>query len=447
MRERIIVAGGNQGALYFAELAARAGFEVRVFEAKRKEDVAYDWTDDVEAGGFAAAGLPEPPAGIMFRKRDWTLISPGGTAKRVGIPERDREMSVWRRPLNDWLAARAEAAGAEIFYGTPVKGVLAENGAVCGVELVSGKKERAEFVADCCGLRSPLRKNLPPGFGIPAEVGRDEAFFVRRTFFARPEGVPDPEHTNKVYLKHLGENGISWCILTEKRDAADVLVGRLSEMDDETYQRGLAALKGENPIIGDRVLRGGELLEIPVRRPLSRFAAPGYALLGDSACMTVPMLGSGIACSLKAAEILAGVLREPEGPRFSMSNLYKYQRDYMKEFGECAAVDLMKRRLLAMRPGDIDFVFGKGVVNDAMTRDCVAGRAPRPGVLDLLSAGIRGASRPRLLLTLSSMLLSMTAATRRASRMPAVYDERKFSAWERRCERPFAAKGEGTQKR
>ena len=57
-------------------------------------------------------------------------------------------------------------------------------------------------------------------------------------------------------------------------------------------------LRPDNPRLGTEVVRGGQFVEIPVRHPLSVMVADGYAAIGDSAFMTVPLIGSGIANSL-----------------------------------------------------------------------------------------------------------------------------------------------------
>ncbi|HPZ64853.1 MAG TPA: hypothetical protein PLC75_04510, partial [Bacillota bacterium] len=86
-----------------------------------------------------------------------------------------------------------------------------------------------------------------------------------RAFYNRRPGSKVPEqHTNKAYLKHLGEEGISWCIY-DPSDTVNVLVGRTRRLDEETLQRGLQALREDNEIIGDQVLRGGFVVAIPCR--------------------------------------------------------------------------------------------------------------------------------------------------------------------------------------
>ena len=47
------------------------------------------------------------------------------------------------------------------------------------------------------------------------------------------------------------------------------------------------------------------MTSIPVRQPLAVMIADGYAAIGDSAFMAIPINGSGIGCSMRAGKMLA----------------------------------------------------------------------------------------------------------------------------------------------
>ena len=349
MNKNIIVVGANQTGLVFAAFARNAGFDVTVYEAKKQCDVAYDWTDDMVEETFEEVGMPLPPKEIYTRKRNWTFVPP---EKRVNVlmdlPDDQLDMAIYRRPFNAWLLSRAECAGVKVFYETPVKRAIVENHDVLGVELENGEVVPAALVVDCGGVNSAVRKSLPESLKITRNIDKNDTFIVRRTFFNRPENTARPKYTNRAYLKHINERGISWCTLSHDEKQADVLIGRVGEMSDKTYENALADIRRDNEIVGDKIVTGGHLLHLPVRHPLSRFVANGYALLGDSACMTIPMLGSGMASGMKAGKMLSEVISSPvtENP-FSVENLYRYQARFMKEIGgKHAAVDMMKNWLL-----------------------------------------------------------------------------------------------------
>lgn len=440
MNKNIIVVGANQTGLVFAAFARNAGFDVTVYEAKKQCDVAYDWTDDMVEETFEEVGMPLPPKEIYTRKRNWTFVPPEkGVNVLMDLPDDQLDMAIYRRPFNAWLLSRAECAGVKVFYETPVKRAIVENDVVLGVELENGEIVPAGLVVDCGGVNSAVRKSLPESLKITRNIDKNDTFIVRRTFFNRPENTARPKYTNRAYLKHINERGISWCTLSHDEKQADVLIGRVGEMSDKTYENALADIRRDNEIVGDKIVTGGQLLQIPVRHPLSRFVANGYALLGDSACMTIPMLGSGMASGMKAGKMLSDVISPPIGENpFSVENLYRYQARFMKEIGgKHAAVDMMKNWLLNSKKGDVDFLLGKGVVSRKVLIEASAGHMIVMSPAEMAQAAVKGVAKLPLLLNLAVLLQKMKKECKTASNMPKHYDEAAFSKWEEKYEKPF----------
>ena len=291
---KIAIVGAGIGGLAAARLLARGGAQVTVFErADGVESMRYDWHDDVDPNVFAECGLPVPAG--SFPKKDWTFIASNGGAR--SMHEERPDVSVMRRELNRLLVDEARAAGAEVRFSSCVSELLLSGGRVVGV-VADGREVSADLVVDSSGVDSPLKKALG---GLVSGHEKDEVFRVFRAFYARAENSK-AKYSNKVYLKHLGEAGISWVI--EDGGETDVLIGRVGELSEPCLARALTERKGQNPIIGEELVRGGGRYVIPVRYPATRMAADGYVLIGDSAFMTIPMLGSGIACSLNAANML-----------------------------------------------------------------------------------------------------------------------------------------------
>lgn len=364
MKEKIIVVGANQGALAFAYMACKKGFDVSVFEKKKREDVSYIWTDDFSSTAFSDAGLPSPPSELLKRTRKLTFVAPSGALIPVNQPEESLDCCIKRRELNAWLEKEAVGAGAKIYYEKAVKCALIENQKVCGAVFENGKTERCSLLVDCGGIDSCVRKSLPSNFGIQKEVESENFFIVSRRLFNRAPGSDFPKNPKKIYLKHLGEAGISWCVLTQDEQHADVLIGRIGALSPETAERALSDLKKDNPIIGEGFLPGSEgVFKIPVRCTFSKIFAAGYALLGDSACMTIPMIGSGIASGFKSAKNLAETLCSCSSDPFSPENLYRYQLRYMKETGAFhAAIGLIKNALLETDTETVNKIIDSGIM-------------------------------------------------------------------------------------
>ena len=431
---KILVAGAGIGGLYAAGLFARAGHEVVVFEkAERLEDMRYDWHDDVNPGVFKKLNVPVPEG--SYPKRNWTFITPFEKGKMPLYQREDLiDISVQRKKLNEVLVSLA--VGVDIEWGVTVKKAIVKGKTVVGLEISSKGSESSVFgdlIIDVCGVFSPVRKSLPKDFSIP-DVGSDSVFFVRRFFFKAKEGVPFPSDTNKVYMKHIGQKGISWCIACDD-GTVDVLIGRVGKLNEETVLASLADLREHNPILSDVQVGGGNLCAIPVRRPLSVFVADGYACLGDSACMTVPMIGSGIATSLLSADVLVKTVMEFG---VSLSALWRYQVKVNELFGaEHSAVETMKNWLLEQADDDIHFFLTSGILRNEDLQDASVGRMMKLVFPDVLHKGWVGMRRPVLLLKTLGMLSSANKAKRVSKRIPKTYSESKVAAWQSKIDGCF----------
>ncbi len=430
MNGKIAVVGANQQALVFAALAAKAGFEVTVIEQKPKNEVAYGWTDDMEAAALADAGLPKPPEDCYVDSCTPVFVAPN-SSKRVEITDagEPQDLALKRRRFNAWLEERAIDAGARIVYERRVEKALHDGKKIIGLQVDNGGAVSCDLLVDCGGVNSAIREQLADSFPITGRIDNGDKFFVRRTVFERPAGS-EYKYKKQIYLKHLGERGISWCNLAGDGKYADALIGRIGSLNDENYARALDDLKKDNSIIGGKVICDGEKLQIPLRKPLPRMTLPGYVLLGDSACMTIPLIGSGMASSIRAAKMLADVISNPRGEAFSQENLYCYQLAFMKRIGsEHAFINTMKNWLLSADNGDITLMIDSGLLA------CVVASAEgASGGMPKAVCRI-AAKRPPLLIKLINLLIKAMRAKKTALSMPEEYDEKQFDLWRNKYER------------
>lgn len=95
--------------------------------------------------------------------------------------EENASYSVLRAPFDQWLAGKAEAAGAETVYGIPVETLVKDEfGKVCGI-CAEGDEITAELVILCDGVNSLLAKEAvgydrPPASQLA--VGVKEVFML-----------------------------------------------------------------------------------------------------------------------------------------------------------------------------------------------------------------------------------------------------------------------------
>lgn len=433
---KIVIAGAGIGGLSIAERLGKMGFHVTVYErAQSLADMRYDWHDDADPDVFRELGIELPAE--HFKKKSWTFVSPfAAVTREFHQDEIHPDFSIERRPLNRVLYERA-AKVADIVFDATVSGPLLSPGRVCGM-IVNGEPVYADLVIDSMGVDSPLRKKLPAAFGIP-NYQPDEVFSVYRAFHRKNKDAPAPKYTNKVYLKHLGAAGISWAIQDHDPALVDVLIGRLGRLEPEALSRALADLKRTDPTIGDEVARGGILCKIPVRYPATRMVANGYTAIGDCAYMTIPMLGSGIASSLRAAQFLAQAVQDSMArgihgaALFDAANLWPYQVRFFRQIGaEHCGIDVLKRGVLKLDNDLLSWMLGSDLLkNDELGKLAGGGLLTVSPAEALRKVRVAGPSRLMPLLQVNNLLQKSLLAYGCGKCIPAAYNLTTIRRWER----------------
>ncbi len=366
MGKKIIVAGGGHGGIATGMILAKKGYDVTVYEKNSEKNMGHDWTDIFDRKGFTAIGIPVPPERMYNLKHDMTFYGPSLTTPITqSVPYDELEIQMERSDIYKYIIHYAKKAGVKFVFDCEVKGPILLGNRIVGIKTSMGNKF-ADLVIDACGIHSPVRRNLPSSLGIQKDVEQYEQFYVYRAFFNKTCEVEDVNKF-KVVILAQGKHGLSW-VATEE-EWTDVLIGRLEPFDIEEANATIEKLRETNPSLGTERLRGGQFVNIPVRQPLGVMVADGYVAIGDSAFMTVPVIGSGIANSFKAARILAlTILKDKEGS-YSAETLWNYQRRFFKELGNgLAPLASIKMMLARFDAEDLDYVFDNKILNaDDMT--------------------------------------------------------------------------------
>lgn len=362
MNNKIIVAGLGHGGIAAASILAGNGYEVTVYEAKSEGTLGYDWTDIFAPGALGVAGIPMPPEDKWEYKENMTFFSPSekkGLTQHV--PANDLEIKLERRDIYEHLINHALSCGVKIVYDCKVLGPIVYGNRVVGIKTEKGDF-CADLVIDACGMDSPVRMNLPDSFGIQKQIPRHEYITIFRAFYNKASDV-DVDAKFKVVLFKDGKLGVSW--VASEEEHTDVLIGRFEDFDIEEVERFTGILRESNPRLGTEIVRGGQFVKIPTRQPLSMMVANGYAAIGDSAFMTVPVIGSGIANSLRAARILANAIMADKSGSYTAATLWKYQYNFFKALGSgLAPLASAKLLLLKLTPEEVDYMFESGMVNE-----------------------------------------------------------------------------------
>ena len=382
LTQNIIVIGAGHGGLRAAKLLAAAGANVTVYEKSSYEGISHDRTDCIEMKLFKDLGLSVPEK--SYKGAPCSFIAPySKDALHIWMDEDARDMTVERDKFAQMLIDEAETAGAKFCFETEVQDIILDGIRVCGV-VVGGEKIYADLVIDASGMFSPFRAKIPSVCGITAEPHEDEIFSTWHGSFDYAEGVPVPEGKNiwKVYLKFMGKKGISW-VNTERDNDAAVLIGLIGRHKEEEFDQLLQELRKENPIIGDKLIRGGAYAPITVRYQSSVLVSEGYCLVGDSGFMTIPLLGSGIANSIRAGQMLSEEIIKTGS--VSTFTLWNYQRRYFKEIGAISCIiDSFKRALLEMDNAELKYFFESDIVRDEDVKFLFGGPSVKYDAADII---------------------------------------------------------------
>ena len=430
------IIGAGIGGLTAGIKLAESGNRVCIFEKERRERIAHDWMDDIRFDIFEFCGIEPPPRESYYNKGKRLFISPD-TKNSFHVPFSPPmvEISVERPVLAEHLVKLAEKAGCKIFFESPVSSLLVEDWKTVGF-VAGGEKKRFDLVIDSSGLHSPFRAQAPSKFGIEAQPSDEGIMFAWRAFYKHKVGTPPPETDRNIYIKHLGSRGLSWCNLNQK-DEVDVFVGRLGALPSVEKDEAVSDLFGRHEFFGDEVIKEGKYAEISLRSPIPMMVADGYALIGDAAYMTMPMMGSGIEASMKAAVWLTKTVNHDFLKHFTAKDLWSYQVRYYRELGaRFAFIDVVKDYLLGIETETLDRLFGCGAVTDEdmglVSTDNSSKK--KPNVFELVKKAGIILKMPDVIAESAKWMSRAGALKTVAKSIPKEFDERKIKLWKKAYE-------------
>jgi len=430
-----LVAGAGHGGLTAALWLARASHNVTVLERSPEAGLGYDWTDVIEPGIFTMNGFTQPDAAVFTRACWNTIIGPSKRAPIRPPWKFCREMHIDRKLLLQLLIKDCKAAGVAFEFGVNITGPLMDGKRVTGLKTEQGEY-RADMVIDAAGAFSPVRSNMPEETLVDQKLLPRQVYYAWRGIYERRSG-PDPEDLNKTYLLHMGRKSMAWCITEDAyMDVLTGLVGR--EQTPEELEEALTDLRADNPLLSDKLLRGGRVETIPVRRPFAVFVADGYAAVGDSAAMADPFGGSGLNIAMNAGKLLAETILQDKSGLYTVEHLWNYQHAFFtwsppsvvpESTGAKTAVqkcdtEAMKTALLSMPPAHIDLLFTRGIINFEM-----AFLGKPLSNADALKIFARNLHHMPLLVRLVRMVLAQERIKKVAAAIPEAYDRAAIMAW------------------
>ncbi len=441
MGRKIVIAGGGHGGIAAGMLLAQNGFDVEIYEKNKSNEMGYDWTDIFDPKAFKAIGLPMPPENLYEYKVNMTFYSTNEQKPIIqDVPDNEREIKMERRDIYNYLIGYAEKAGVKFNYGYTVTGPIIEGKTVVGIKTDRGDIF-GDLVIDACGCESPVRANLPESFGIQAQTSEYEKFYIYRAFFNKASDEPVKD-AYKICMLPESKLGIGW-VATEENHT-DLLIGRFEEFDMAEANRTADFYRSRNASLGTEVLRGNSFAKIPVRQPISKMVANGYAAIGDSAFMTVPMIGSGIANALKAAPLLATAVIKNKDKDYTAEALWEYQKTFYKEIGAgLAPLAIVKLLLTKLTPEELDYIFENDILTwreMTITADSTKLSKMLKFSPDMPARGVAIVKNKPILKKLLNLVKDMAKVIIALQGMPKVYDEQKVLAWTKKYDSAFTNK-------
>ncbi len=427
---KILVAGAGHGGLTAAINLAENGYDVTVIEKKSRAELGHDWHDCLNMSAFDMSGIARPDKTMFSSGHPLSFRNPSAT---VLIETPDKKTSVYmdRKDLIAYLVKCAEQAGVKLVFGHKILSPIVHGTTVTGLNISDGENEyklSADLIIDAAGMYSPVRTKLPCVCNIQREMEEKDTFHVFRAYYKNKTGeTAKPSYI--IELFHMNRPGLDWIIT--HNDYVDILVGKFSsagKLTQEEVDEALTSFRSEYPYMDEKAFRGGTFADIPITRMLPVIICDGYAAVGDSAGMTVPMSGSGIVLSMKAGKILADTVINGNG-RFDKKALWKYEYEYFKTLGsELLIVDILKNFFTHITSEQVDFLLEKEVLSsDALSLI----EKKNPAVTSEYLRRVASYSRPLYKLIMPKLrdfkglpLLPIVNKT-----IPKEYDEGKVRSW------------------
>ncbi len=354
--KKILILGAGIGGLYCAYKLGMKGYDVTLLEAKKQEDLGYPWHDAVNKDTFKNAELILPKD-VCIPKQVLDFMGPTGNGHIKQSNKKAKSLDVDRKKLAYTLSTLASLY-ATVKFETKVNELIIKDNYVVGAKCGSNSYI-ADLTIDSAGLNSPFKQQTPIHFLMRDTFSEDDFMVAYRAFFKK---TTDEEQPSKVYIMPHGIRGISWCKDAPNPNYADVFVGKLSSLSQETINEEINAIKEkQNYLTNEKLFEIRDT--IPLRNPIGMMIGDGYAVIGNSASMARPTNGSGIETTLIAAKILVETISKTK--EFNAENLWEYEYDFMKEIGKDLFFNYTLRLFLEeISHEDLEWIFSSGIINE-----------------------------------------------------------------------------------
>lgn len=321
----VVVVGGGPGGLYAAQLLARRGVDVVLFEEHPTSGDPVHCTGVLASEAFDEFDLPRdallnPLRTVRFHPPDGPPIdytTPGIEAVVIDRLVFDRQ-----------LHADAARAGVSIFTGQRVTDVAIGRDGV-RVALADGQAVTSRACILACGASYVMQRRL--GLGLPG-------LFLQSAQLELPARTPGPVEVH--FGRSVAPLGFAWAVPVRRPGGAHARIGLMCQDAAADRFRAFAATAAPRWGLAIDDLRP-RLKMLPLA-PIARTFTDRLIAIGDAAGIVKATTGGGIYYSMVSAGIAAGVLTSClRRERLDAMSLSAYEDQWRERLG--AELDAQRR--------------------------------------------------------------------------------------------------------
>ncbi|MHA1231302.1 MAG: NAD(P)/FAD-dependent oxidoreductase [Candidatus Helarchaeota archaeon] len=435
--DTIIVGAGVSGCVV-AYILSKAGYNILLLEKKSLEDVGHNWWDAVEKNIFDQFKYPEliPNFNELFKTTPITFYT--SKFKKIGTIEPD-DLNLYRKKYSQRIISLLKDIGVNIQGNMEALSPIIEDKFVEGVVIKSLKdnsilKMRSKIVVDASGLNAVIRKKFGESSYWNDHISEGDIMIAYREIRNK---IKNGESEFKTYFGY--KRGIFW--ENYSQDGLVDFFGGLplrKNIKQPNPKDLVYHLIKRNKCIGEKIVMGGYIAKLPIRRCLDSFVGNGLVIIGDAAFQTNPLNGCGVASCINAALIASDVISKAlQKKDFSIKQLWEYNVKYIRNRGaKFAALDIIKKFLINLTEYEIHFLFDKKILKIADIKSGYNYKPIKLETFDMIGRIIRGISRFDLLLKLNRVINISNKIFQLYKEYPESYGG-KFIEWKTKTNKYF----------
>ena len=303
--------------------------------------------------------------------------------KKTSIPFDGDGFMLNRTKLPEIQNERCRKIGIEFEFEMNITGLIYDEQQVIGVQGIDNKtkqpfKKTSKIVIDATGVTSMLRNGLKNSTKVEKRIDRRDLESTGRYIMYFDQGQKELSEFDPDYcIIHLDQDiapgGYGWVFpkgdnkvnigLGVEKTFLDKRNKRLGKKDNveslmkEYLHRNVAIKNAKLSEDPEDINNNSGIFQVSVRRQNDCMVSAGYMMVGDSAWMPKPIDAGGIGPAIIAATILGKNVAEAlEANDISEANLWKYNLDFIKEYGyKTAGLELFRRLVQQMSNEQISY--------------------------------------------------------------------------------------------